>query len=467
MSVGSALVATLLVVLLASPGAARAGDVDAAADAFVAAEMREQTIPGLAVAVVRGGKVVFAKGYGLANVELRTTATADTVFHLASVTKPFTAAAVLLLVEDGKLALDDRVSRYLDSAPEPWRDVTIRQLLAHTSGIKDHLNEMNVATCEGTNPAELVSHVGRMPLNFPPGTRSSYSNTGYLVLGMVVERVAGKPFDAFLAERVFAPLGMTRTRRNSVDDIIADRASGYVLSGGALRNSPYLEPTLNDNADAGLVSSAADLARWGAALDGDAVLRPATRAAMWTPATLADGSATDYGLGWQIGRVNGHRLVFHNGSRADTATFVGKYVDDGLTVVVLANRNGATVGRIGRHVAGLYLPAVMIDDKVLQDADPEVTARLKSILLKLQDGTIAAADFPPEARKEITPELLDYLRRILVPAGRFTSLELLSVDEKGGKRVYRYRARFDVRSVIVECTTTKDGKVVPTSLGYE
>lgn len=467
MSVRSALVVALLVALLAPPVVARADAVGAATDAFVAAEMREQTIPGLAIAVVRSGKVVLARGYGLANVELRTPATADTVFHLASLTKQFTAAAVLLLVEDGKLALDDRVSRYLEPAPEPWREVTVRQLLAHTSGIKDHMNEMNAVTCEGTNPAEIVSQVGRMPLNFPPGTRSSYSNTGYLVLGMVVERVAGKPFDAFLTERVFAPLGMTRTRRNSVDDIIPDRASGYVLSGGTLRNSPYLEPTLNDNADSGLVSSAADLAKWGAALDGDTVLRPASRAAMWTPATLADGSATDYGLGWQVGRVNGHRLVFHNGSRADTATFVARYVDDGLTVVVLANRNGAAVGRIGRHVAGLYLPAVMADDAAIQDADPEVTARLKSILLKLQDGTIDAADFPPEARKEITPELLGYLRRILVPAGRLTALELLAVEEKGGKRVYRYRARFDVRSVIVECTTARDGKVVPTSIGYE
>lgn len=446
---------------LLAPGGVRAGARAGEAedvDAFVAARMREQSVPGLSIAVVREGKVVLAKGYGLANVETNAPATADTVYRLASLTKQFTAAAVMLLVQDGKVGLDDRVSRYLDPSPAAWREITIRQLLTHTSGIKDHLNAMNAATCHGTTPEEIVAHVGEMPLDFAPGTAASYTNTGYLVLGMVVRKASGKPFDEFLAERVFRPLGMTSTRRNSLDEIVPNRAAGYVLRDGRLRNSPYAEPTLYDNADDGLVSSVADMAKWDAALRDDRILTKASRELMWTAAP-PPGVESPFGFGWLVERVNGRRLVYHLGTRADTAAYFARYVDDGLTVIVLANREGAGVGAIARHVAGIYVPAVAGGDRAIEDAEPEVTALVRRALVALRDGTADASPFTPEMWKQMGPEVLAYLRKLLAPGGELERLDLLERSTKDGRRAYRYRAAFATRAVTVELTISDDGRI--------
>ena len=231
--------------------------------------------------------------------------------------------------------------------------MTVRQLLAHTSGIRDYLNEMHGRTCNGTSPEEIAAHLGALPLSFPPGSRWMYSNTGYLLLEMIIKKVSGKPFDEFLAARVFKPLGMQTTRRNSPDDIIPNRAAGYVWDHGRLRNSPFLEPTLWDNADAGLLSSVLDLARWDAALSGDGILRASSREQMWTPGKLADGSASAYGLGWFLEEQNGHRLAYHDGNRLDGSTAIARYLDDKLTVIVLTNKSEGGPMLIARHVAGL------------------------------------------------------------------------------------------------------------------
>jgi CubicO group peptidase (beta-lactamase class C family) len=197
-----------------------------AIDDYVAAEMRQQHIPGLSLALIKSGRVVRAQGYGVASLELNTPAAPGTVYHLASLTKQFTAAAIMLLVQDDKVGLDDPIGRHLESTPPGWRDVTVRQLLLHTSGIKDYLNELHGSTCNGTSPEEIVAYVGGLPLNFAPGSASFYSNTGYLVLGMIVQRASGKSYDEFLEERVFGPLGMKSTRRNDPAAIVPNRAAG-------------------------------------------------------------------------------------------------------------------------------------------------------------------------------------------------------------------------------------------------
>src|SRR5215831_5091270 len=184
--------------LLCMPLTAQADRIDD----YIKSQMQEQHIPGLSVAVVKEGRVISAKGYGLANVELNVPATAKTVYHLASITKQFTAAAIMLLVQDGKLGLDDKISRYLENTPANWQAVTVRQLLTHTSGIKDHLNEMSAHTENGTTPADMVAVLGDLPLNFTPGSNAFYSNTGYLVLGMIIQKVSGKSYDEFMTERI-------------------------------------------------------------------------------------------------------------------------------------------------------------------------------------------------------------------------------------------------------------------------
>lgn len=441
-------------------GAAQGARADQVDD-YVTAQMQEQHIPGLSLAVVRNGQVVKARGYGLANVELNVPATAETVYPLASLTKQFTAAAILILAQEGKVGLDDKISRYLQNPPANWRDVTVRHLLSHISGIKDYLNELNVTTKSGASPQEIASAIGELPLNFAPGTQSLYSNTNYLVLGMIVEKVSGKSYDEFLTERVFKPLGMNQTRRHSLDDIIRNRAAGYVRSeDNSLRNSPFFHPTLYDNADAGLMSSVLDMARWDAVLYGDSLLKLTSREQMWSPVKLPDGSNTAFGFGWLVEDVNGHRLIYHNGNRPDCSSYISRYAGDILTVIVLTNLGGANPGRICRQVAGLYAPALMpIDNNLMTDTEPEVTALIKRVLLNMQDGTLDSELFVPERWKEMTPEVAGYVRRMLLSCGPFKSIDLLEREEKGWNRRYRYRAVFRDKNVIVNCVLTKEGKI--------
>jgi D-alanyl-D-alanine carboxypeptidase len=444
----------LFALLGSSPGA-RADEVDD----YIRSEMRDQHIPGLSVAVVRSGRVVKAQGYGLASIELNAPATADTVYPLASITKPFTAAAVLLLAQEGRLGLDDKISRYVEKTPAAWGEVTIRQLLAHTSGIKDHLNEMHGKTCNGTSPEEITSYIATLPLNFAPGSQWLYSNTGYLLLQIILQKVSGKPFDELLAERVFGPLGMKATRRNSLDEIIPNRAAGYLWEGGRLRNSPFLEPTLYDNADAGLLSSVLDLARWDAALYQDGILNASSRERMWTPVKLASGSTFPYGLGWHLEDVHGHRLVYHEGNRQDGSSVMARYPEDKLTVIVLTNLGNAATTRISRHLAGLYVPALAAADRPIADAEPRVTARIKAVLLAIQAGTIDPAPFTQEMWQGFYPAGVQGFQQALRSFGAFKSITLLAREAKGDARSYRYQVTFGETTMIIDFTLTKDDRI--------
>ena len=457
---GSILLLGLVPLLAAAPGA-RADAVDDT----VQREMRDQHIPGLSLAVIRGGNVVKLQGFGLASVELNAPATADTVYHLASVTKPFTAQAILLLAEDGKLQLDDKLGRYLEKAPTAWREVTIRQLLTHTAGLKDHLNELHGQTCNGTTPEEILTQMGTLPLNFTPGTQWLYSNTGYLALQEIIRKVSGQRFDAFLASRVFAPLGMKVTRRNSPDEVIPNRAAGYLWETGGsngpgrLRNAPYLEPTLYDNADAGLISSVADLARWEVALAGSDFLRPATREAMWAPVTLASGATYPYGLGWHLDRQAGHRVAYHDGNRQDGATAVVRYLDDRLTVIVLTNRGNANATRIAREVAALYVPELAAVSPPPADTEPAVTELIGTVLRKIQDGTIAPDAFTPEMWQGFYPAGAKGFQDALKSFGPLRSLTLMGREAKGDLRSYRYRATFGETVLMIDFTLTRGDRI--------
>ena len=195
-------------------------------DDYIQGLMQKRHIPGVSIAVVRDGKVILAKGYGVANVELSVPATERTVYQLASVTKMFTATAIMMLVAEGKLKLDDRITERLSDLPAAWRDVTVRHLLNHTSGIKSYtsVKDFHKTSRKDYDRRELLALVTKVPLEFAPGEKWSYCNTGYFLLGMLIEKVSGKEYGEFLDERIFQPLGMTQTRVNDLRAIIPDRA---------------------------------------------------------------------------------------------------------------------------------------------------------------------------------------------------------------------------------------------------
>jgi len=296
-------------------------------------------------------------GYGAADLELNVRVTPETVFQLGSVTKPFTATAVMMLMEEGKISLDKSITGYLEYLPASWSGVTVRHLLDHTSGIKSFTSIPDVTdrlTFLPTTRDEILTLIANEALEFAPGERYAYNNTGYYLLGHIIEEASGRRYADFLRERVFAPLGMDATRVNDMDDIIPHRASGYVWAENRWWNARPTSMTWAFSAGA-LASTVHDLARWGAALGSEALLSEAGWERMWTPATLTDGTETGYGFGWRISEHHGRRSIGHDGTSSGFTAFVERDLEDGLTVIILTNVVPSNRAEIARGVADRYV----------------------------------------------------------------------------------------------------------------
>ena len=324
-------------------------------DEYVRAEMEKQHIPGLSLLVRRDGKIVKAQGYGLANVELEVPVKPETIFQSGSVGKQFTATGVMMLVEEGKIGLEDSITKYFPEAPATWKPVTIRELLSHTAGFTDYPKEFDFR--KDYTEDDILKIVMGIPLAFAPRTKWSYSNLGYATLGILIHRVTGKFYGDFLAERIFHPLGMNTTRIISEADIIPNRAAGYRLEKGQLKNQEWVAPALNTTADGSLYFSTLDLAKWDEALYTEKLLKGSSLEEMWTPVKLLNGqpNSARYGFGWFTADVNGYHRIEHGGAWQGFKTHISRYVNDKLTVIALANLAEADPGVIAHHVAEMYL----------------------------------------------------------------------------------------------------------------
>jgi CubicO group peptidase (beta-lactamase class C family) len=324
--------------------------------------MSEGSIPGLALGVLRAGESVEIRAYGMANLEHMVPVTPSSVFKLASITKTFIATAVMLLVEQGAARLEDGVTEHLPGLPESWGRITLRHLLSHTSGIRKYEPLLPDPWQPESTYAEVVRRLAEFPLVFPTGEQWSYCNSNYIVLGVIIEQVSGRPFRDFVRAQVLLPLGMTDTRWHDPGEIVPNRAQGYAWEGETL-HSPGQPPLRNrekppvvwDFADGGLLSTVPDLAKWVAALATEKLLRGETLAQMWRPATIEDGTAVEYGLGWIVKVVQGRRRVGHWGRVPGFMAELSHFVDDRLTIIVLCNRWKAEIAGLIDRIAGLYL----------------------------------------------------------------------------------------------------------------
>ena len=428
-----------VLLLLAVP--ARADTVDN----YIAHRLKSDHIPGLSLVVIRNGKVIKSRGYGLANVELNVRADENTVYPIASVTKQFVATGILLLKQDGKIGLEDKVAGYLDDAPAVWKDVTIRQLLNHTSGIADVWNDLHADMHLHTTPAKIIQLVGATPLLFTPGEKWNYSNTDYIVLAAIITKVGVVPFDQFLTQRVFQPLGMIHTRLFDPDAIIPKRAGGYVRRDGALFNDEYLDPSVEQGGDGGLISTTADLAKWSGALDNDRLLDASSRAMMWSKTVLSGGATRPYGFGWELHQDNGHSWIYHTGSRSGAQAIVSRFPDDEISVVVLTNLVHANVVAIARDVAGIYMPALAGPAYVsLKDKWPEVTkvaaAFLRSTASPEIDENVLTTRLASQIGTRWEETRTDFVR---LGAVRAIALVERKPEAKTERILYLYRVTYD------------------------
>ncbi len=336
---------------------------------YVTAEMAKERIPGAEVGIYHRGQILLAKGYGLADVELNVPVKPETLFQSGSVGKQFVSAAIMMLVEEHKISLDDSITKYFPDAPASWKPVLIKNMLSHTSG----LGEYETAARSGPNGPlylrldftedQLAKKIEAFPIDFPVGSKWAYRNTNYVLLGILIHKVTGMFYADFLTQRIFKPLGMTSTRLISDADIIPNRASGYQIHDDKLQNQKWVSPTFNSTADGALYFNVIDLAKWDGALYGTKLLKQSSLDRIWTVYPLNDGKPNPghYGFGWFINSMNGHKLIEHSGAWQGFTCHIARYVDDNLTVVVLTNLDSrhSQPDTIAHQVAGLINPALM------------------------------------------------------------------------------------------------------------
>ena len=332
-------------------------------DTYIKAEMAKLHIPGAAVAVLRNGKTELLKGYGLANVERNIPVAPDTVFQIASTTKPFTAMSVMMLVEKGKVSLDEKAMKYLPWLTAIYSEVTVRHLLTHTSGINRDVRTANV---DNFTIEEFKRRFAAAPMSFKPGERWEYSNNGYILLGLIVEAVSGKAFSEFLAQHITKPLGMNSTGYNEPpSDKMKNRAAGYDWLENAYQPSPYYFGGYTGGA---IVSTISDMAKWERALYSGKLLKKSSFAQMWTPVKIANGQPlsfefrgekSGYGFGWFLTSYKGLKLFTHGGTVSGFSSIIHRFVDDKVTIIVITNSKSGTdrIGysdKLANGIADLY-----------------------------------------------------------------------------------------------------------------
>jgi CubicO group peptidase (beta-lactamase class C family) len=451
--------------VLRRPTAIAARQASSAADklptdtiaAFVRAEMERQRVPGMAVAVVRGNDV-FASGYGYANLEHMVPVTGQTIFQSGSLGKMFTSAAVMLQVEDGKLALSDPITKFFPGAPESWRSITVRHLLTHTSGIPDYTTDEFDYRKDYTEE-ELATLAFQQRLEFPAGSRWNYSNTGYALLGFIVGKVAGKHYGDVLAERVFKPIGMTTARVITEAEIVPHRAAGYRLSGGHLKNQEWVAPRLNTTADGSLYFSLRDMLAWDAAVRKRAVLRPESWDQILSAVRLNSGNSYPYGFGWSIDERGGQPLQSHGGAWQGFRTHYSRFLGDDLSIIALANASHADPGRVVDGIAAIVNPKLaVVAPGAIADREPDVTARVHRLLDTIRDGKLTPADFA-YVRAGFFPNTATWYAEQLKKLGKPTKTVLVGRTELGDDRVYTYEMTFGDATYYVRVGYAPDDRV--------
>ncbi|HEX9960900.1 MAG TPA: serine hydrolase domain-containing protein [Pyrinomonadaceae bacterium] len=442
---------------------ARADEVDK----YVRSVLAERHIPGAAIAVVKNGRIVKSEGYGLASVEFSVPVTKETVFEIGSVSKQITAAAIMLLVEEGKINPDEKISKYLPNTPEAWKNVSVRNLLTHTSGIKSYTGLSGFELTKRLSRDEFIKALAAHPLEFETGARYQYSNSGYNLLGFIIEAVSGKSYWDFTRTRIFKPLGMNATADRDPKYIIPNRASGYEWQNNALVGRDY---DLTDVFSAGaIVSTVGDLAKWDAALRNDTLLKKESKAQMWTPVLLNDGKPYPYGFGWRVSEVRGHKLVGHSGQTAGFGANISRYTDDDLTVIVLTNLGEIGMGTlVANGIAKIYIPQISLKAlKPQTETDANLARTISSALRERLENKLNPDYLTAELIKSLSTERAKIFNQRVASYGAIKNLVFVGSEASGSAKIYRYKAETPRRIFLWRFTINGEGKISEMTLEEE
>jgi CubicO group peptidase (beta-lactamase class C family) len=438
-----------------SGAAAQTPAVPDTVDRFIKAELERQRIPGMSVAILRGDSVLLARGYGFANLEHRVPATDSTVYAVGSLSKQFTAAAIVLLSQQGRLRLDDPITRYLPEGSAVWSSVTIRHLLTHTSGIPE---DTLIDPRRDYSESELV-HSAVRPLEFTPGALESYCSTCYVLLGVIIHRVTGMPWGDFVRDQIFRPLGMRTARVNSDTDLVPNRTAGYYIVNDTLKNPEWVSPSINGTADCCLSFTVLDLARWAIGLNHGKVLGPAGLEMSWTPVKLNNGGTYPYGFGWNIFEQRGYQRIGHSGAWRGCHATIQRYPEFDLTVIVLlnlgqANSEGIAVGIAG-HLEPALTPPHLLASRMPGATPPKPIDQLLRAIASDTESALVTPDFKasfPRPRRELIAGLLKEI----------DTWTMLGCDWVGDHGITRFRSR--IEHICYAKGTAKQGSLLFTVL---
>ena len=427
-----------------------------ALDALIDARMRQRQLPGVAVAVVERGRVKTMRHYGVASLELPTPVTSDTVFELGSLSKQFTAAAILMLAEEEKIELDGSIARYLADVPQEWRAITIRHLLTHSSGIQEYLAVPGLP-----DQAHAVDHEGmtrmffqRLRLEFEPGATWAYSNSGYLLLGNIIERVSGQSYWAFLEQRIFKPSGMTATRSSDPRAVIRNRARGYGVDDGAYVNRNALSQ--NAYAAGAIVSTLRDMTRWEATLHSGKLLATESYREMWRPLELTGNAPPplNYAFGWVTDVRDKQRYVMHSGGTPGFSSAISRNLDSGITAIVLANHGDRILDDLAMDLTRLDVPA-----NAVADPRPQRTAHLARVAAGLWSGAPEEAAFTPAMRQFLSTDSGRGLFQWVASHGQLLGLSYAGSDDGKGYESLRFRASTSGGEFSLTFAVTPEGEI--------
>jgi D-alanyl-D-alanine carboxypeptidase len=422
------------------------GQTTADIDALVQKTIDATSVPAVGLAVVKDGKVIVAKGYGVSDGEGGVMASANTGFQIASVTKQFTAVGIMKLIEDGKLSLNDTLGKYLTDVPAKWSGVTIRQLLNQVSGIPNYTEGGKLVQTKNYSHAEILDLVKDVPPAFEPGTKWQYSNTNYFLLGMIIEKVSGKSYPDYMRDRVFKPLGMTSTVVNTSGLKIDNAAFAHKLDAGVWKHVVMDDPSQPFAAGA-IVSTPADMAKWAIAQSDTKLLKKTSWDEVFASGKLADAKPTGYGFGWRMQNTGDISYLGHSGGIAGFNSFIVRFPNENVSVVVLVNRNSRVPEPLALDIAALYIPklaATLAAQKAaapapIADADPETTKFLRGAFDKMLSGDISPDLFDAQMQKLLFPDNVKQLKQQLGEQGGIKFFELTASEntDAGKRRVYR------------------------------
>ena len=441
---------TISLAAMMAASAVHAAPLDPAKiDAAVKSAMVAAGTPSAQVAVVEDGHIVFSKAYGDAQLSPAVKATTKTRYEIASVSKEFTAAAVLLLVEEGKLSLDDHVSKWFPDLTGADQ-ITVRQLLSHTAGVSDFWPQdyVMLPVTKPTTPMAVMNEWAKKPLDFKPGDDWQYSNTGYIVAGEIIEKVSGRPLFDFVNDRILKPVGITDAVDISAENLKAPDAIGYERRALAPNRPAPRDGKGWFYGAAYLGLTAEDVAKWDISILRKSLMKPESYVTQATTIKLNNGKDTGYAMGLFVSKPNGHTLLEHDGEGAGTLTENRIYPDDGLAIVVLTNTmSGDAMTEIADRVAYMALPQSGTD------------AHLRQVFEDLQAGHIDRKDFTGNCNGYMTDATVADFKSTLGPLGEPATFTLTRTEQRGGMEYRGYHIRAGRKTLSLSVYMTKDGKI--------